>query len=140
MIPTDMLFEFKRVQFPIRVAFTMTINKSQGQSLSVRGLNLNNPCFSHGQLYVACSCVGKPSALFVLVPNTKTKKCCISEDASLRRINLNVYIDWKIKYLIIIIINNYFLWFYWISFPYTIITNQIWLKSAQPFLSYKSCN
>ena len=60
MIPTDMHFEFKRIQFPIRVAFAMTINKSQGQSLSVRGLNLDNPCFSHGQLYVACSRVGKP--------------------------------------------------------------------------------
>ena len=35
MISTDMPFEFKRFQFPIRVAFTMTINKSQGQSLSV---------------------------------------------------------------------------------------------------------
>ena len=33
MIPTDMPFEFKRIQFPIRVAFAMTINKSQGQSL-----------------------------------------------------------------------------------------------------------
>jgi PIF1 helicase. len=39
MIPTDMLFEFKRIQFPIRVAFAMTINKSQGQTLSVCGLN-----------------------------------------------------------------------------------------------------
>ncbi|CAG9829644.1 unnamed protein product, partial [Diabrotica balteata] len=47
MIPTDVPFEIKRLQFPVRLAFTMTINKSQGQSLE-------NPCFSHGQLYVAC--------------------------------------------------------------------------------------
>lgn len=47
MIPTDMPFEFKRIQFPIRLAFAMTINKSQGQSLSVCGLNLENQCFSH---------------------------------------------------------------------------------------------
>lgn len=73
MIPTDMPFEFKRIQFPIRLAFAMTINKSQGQSLSVCGLNLENACFSHGQLYVACSRVGKPSALFVLAPDNKTK-------------------------------------------------------------------
>ncbi|XP_037931426.1 ATP-dependent DNA helicase PIF1-like [Teleopsis dalmanni] len=73
MISIDMLFEFKRIQFPIRLAFAMTINKSQGQSFSVCDLNLENACFSHGQLYVACSRVGKPSALFVLAPDKKTK-------------------------------------------------------------------
>ncbi|CAI6350436.1 unnamed protein product [Macrosiphum euphorbiae] len=73
MIPTDLPFDFKRLQFPVRLAFAMTINKSQGQSLSVCGINLENHCFSHGQLYVACSRVGKPSALFVLTSNKKTK-------------------------------------------------------------------
>ncbi|XP_043259365.1 uncharacterized protein LOC122403185 [Colletes gigas] len=73
LIPTDMPFEFKRIQFPVRLAFAMTINKAQGQSLDVCGLNLENECFSHGQLYVACSRVGKPSALFVLAPEQKTK-------------------------------------------------------------------
>ncbi|GFX77249.1 ATP-dependent DNA helicase [Trichonephila clavipes] len=73
MIPTDMPFEFKRLQFPVRLAFAMTINKAQGQSLQVCGLNLENPCFSHGQLYVACSRVGKPSHLFVYAPDGKTR-------------------------------------------------------------------
>jgi len=73
MIPADMPFEFKRLQFPIRLAFAMTINKSQGQLLSICGVNLENQCFSHGQLYVACSRVGKPSVLFVLAPHNKTK-------------------------------------------------------------------
>ncbi|KAJ8889746.1 hypothetical protein PR048_009247, partial [Dryococelus australis] len=58
MIRTDIPFVFKRLQFPVRLAFAMTINKSQGQSLSVCGINLENPCFSHDQLYVACSRVG----------------------------------------------------------------------------------
>lgn len=62
MISTDMSFQFKRVQFPVRLAFAMTINKAQGQSLQVCGLNLEEPCFSHGQLYVACSRVGKYSS------------------------------------------------------------------------------
>ncbi|XP_050064546.1 ATP-dependent DNA helicase pif1-like [Aphis gossypii] len=70
MIPTDVPFEFKRLQFPVRLAFAMTINKSQGQSLSVCGINLENPCFSHGQLYVACSRVGKPSDLFIYAPDS----------------------------------------------------------------------
>ncbi|GFW77115.1 transposable element Tcb2 transposase [Trichonephila clavipes] len=44
-----MPFEFKRSQFPVRLAYAMTINKAQGQSLQVCGLNLENPCFSRGQ-------------------------------------------------------------------------------------------
>ncbi|CAK9834575.1 hypothetical protein ANTRET_LOCUS11087 [Anthophora retusa] len=73
MIPTDMPFQFKRLQFPVRPAFAMTMNKAQGQSLQVYGLYLENPCFSHGQLYVVCSRVGKPSDLFVYAPEEKTK-------------------------------------------------------------------
>ena len=73
MIPTDLPFQFKRVQFPVRLAFDITINKAQGQSLSVAGLNLECPCFSHGQLYVACSRVGNPKNLFVFTPNGKTR-------------------------------------------------------------------
>ncbi|XP_013774518.1 uncharacterized protein LOC106459445 [Limulus polyphemus] len=37
MIPTDMPFEFKRLQFPIRLAFAITINKVHGQSLELCG-------------------------------------------------------------------------------------------------------
>jgi len=47
MIPNDMEFDFKRLQFPLRLAFAMWINKSQGQSLGVCELNLENSCFSH---------------------------------------------------------------------------------------------
>ena len=45
----------------------------QGQSLEVCGINLEFPCFSHGQLYVASSRVGKPSSLFIFAPENKTK-------------------------------------------------------------------
>jgi ATP-dependent DNA helicase PIF1 len=48
-------FTLRRVQFPIRLAFGMTINKSQGQSLNHVGLCLITPVFTHGQLYVGLS-------------------------------------------------------------------------------------
>jgi len=48
-------FDLKRIQFPIRPAFAMTINKAQGQTFNFVGLWLEEPVFSHGQLYVALS-------------------------------------------------------------------------------------
>jgi hypothetical protein len=73
MIPSDMPFEFKRLQFPVRLAFAISINKAQGQSLKVAGISLEAPCFSHGQLYVACSRVGTGKNLFVFAPDGKTR-------------------------------------------------------------------
>jgi hypothetical protein len=48
--------------------------QSTRTSLQVCGLNLENPCFSHRQLYVACSRVGKPSDLFVYSIHQKEKQ------------------------------------------------------------------
>lgn len=73
IIPTDYLFEFRRLQFPVRLAYAMTINKSQGQSMKFIGIDLTTPCFSHGQLYVACSRVGTPTNMFVLAPDGETR-------------------------------------------------------------------
>ena len=62
---------FKRLQYPIRLAYAMTINKSQGQTLERCGLVLHSPVFSHGQLYVAMSRV-KRSADFKLWHTRRT--------------------------------------------------------------------
>lgn len=62
-------FKFKRRQFPLRPAFAMTVNKSQGQTLRRAGLYLPTQCFSHGQLYVAKTRVGASDALKMDVTN-----------------------------------------------------------------------
>jgi PIF1 helicase. len=45
---SDLPFQFKRVQFPSKLSFAVTINKAQGQTLQVAGVHLEKPCFSHG--------------------------------------------------------------------------------------------
>ena len=57
--------ELRRRQFPIRLAFAMTINKAQGQTFDKIGLYLPQPVFSHGQLYVAFSRVRNQESIKV---------------------------------------------------------------------------
>ncbi|KAG4912134.1 hypothetical protein JHK84_052605 [Glycine max] len=60
-------FKLLRRQFPIMLSYAMTINKSQGQSLSTVGLYFPKPVFSHGQLYVALSRVKTKKGLKILI-------------------------------------------------------------------------
>lgn len=48
-------FNLTRKQFPVRLAFALTINKPQRQTIPHVGIYLPNHVFSHGQLYVALS-------------------------------------------------------------------------------------
>ncbi|XP_021741313.1 uncharacterized protein LOC110707593 [Chenopodium quinoa] len=64
-------FKFQRKQFPIKLSFAMTNNKAKGQTLSQVGLYLNNPCFSHGQLYVGLSKAQTSAQIKVLSKPTR---------------------------------------------------------------------
>ena len=59
-------FTIKRRQFPIRLCYAMTINKSQGQSLKFVGVFLKEQVFAHGQLYVARSRVTSKKGLKII--------------------------------------------------------------------------
>uniref|UniRef100_A0ABD2WRM7 ATP-dependent DNA helicase n=1 Tax=Trichogramma kaykai TaxID=54128 RepID=A0ABD2WRM7_9HYME len=80
---SDYPFIAYRKQFPIILAFAMTINKSQGQSFDEVGLYINRPLFSHGQLYVALSRCKNYDKIFI---ENDSENCDIIENVVWREI------------------------------------------------------
>ena len=58
-------FELTRLQFPLKVAFALTINRAQGQSAKKGGILLPKNVWTHGQIYVAFSQCGNPRNIHV---------------------------------------------------------------------------
>ena len=69
-----MPFIMNRRQFPLKLAFAMTINKAQGQSLQMTGIWLPHPVFAHGQIYVALSRSGVPKNTKILMKQIAGKQ------------------------------------------------------------------
>jgi ATP-dependent exoDNAse (exonuclease V) alpha subunit len=89
-------FRFKRKQFPVRLSFAMTINKSQGQTIPNVGIYLPEPVFSHGQLYAALSRATATANIKVLTgtcdeesENKKEKKNKKDENKKEKKISTN---------------------------------------------------
>uniref|UniRef100_A0A915D101 ATP-dependent DNA helicase n=1 Tax=Ditylenchus dipsaci TaxID=166011 RepID=A0A915D101_9BILA len=60
---------FWRIQFPVMLAFTMTINRSQGSTMDRIGISLRTEVFAPGQLYVAFSRVRTAFSIGIWAPN-----------------------------------------------------------------------
>ena len=63
----DFPFNLKRTQWPVRIAYVMSMNKSQGHTFTKCGLLLPNSFFTHGQLYVGLSRYGEPNNFYIYI-------------------------------------------------------------------------
>ena len=86
LTPSDgeLPFELHRRQFPVRLTFGMTINKSQGQSQGTVGLDLWYAVFGHGQFYVNVSRGTNWSRVKVLLPEGNETTNIVYKDVLLR--------------------------------------------------------
>lgn len=91
----DLSFTLSRKQFPIRVCFAMTINKSQGQSFDIVGIDLRSHVFSHGQFYVAVSRVSNPAGLHVLLSTDSNTTTNIVWPEILQNLQYGWVITWR---------------------------------------------
>jgi len=86
-LPFGQSYQLRRTQFPLRLAYCMSVNKSQGQENEAVLLDLRNQLFSHGHLYVALSRVREASKIAVF---TKEEYTLLGPDNKLIAIATNL--------------------------------------------------
>lgn len=67
-------------QFPIKLAWAISIHKSQGMTLDKVALNVGRGCFAHGQLYVALSRVKDLNKLQLAEPLVYNRDLIVKQE------------------------------------------------------------
>ena len=77
----------ERRQFPLRLCYAITVNKSQGQTLDKVCVDLREHPFAHGQLYVAASRVRNSNNILILTQdNLKEDGCALTKNIVYREL------------------------------------------------------
>ena len=70
-IKTEKVENYKRVQFPITLAYALTVHKVQGMTLAALAISKIHKYWDKAQLYVVVSRVRKFEHLYFIVPEGK---------------------------------------------------------------------
>ena len=73
-------FDLRLRQFLIKLSFSMTLNKSQGQTLIKVGIYLPDPVFTHGLLYVALARVSSLNSITIFYTGQNSTKNIVYKD------------------------------------------------------------
>ncbi len=92
-MPYGKSYQLTGRQFPLCLAYAMTYNKSQSQTLSKVLLNITSPPFSHGQLYVALSRVQDYNSIRFYVTKDQLMQSNISLTGFMPTVDNIVYED-----------------------------------------------
>ena len=93
----DLPFAFRRYQFPVKLAWAITINKSQGQGFTGRvGLYLPKPVFAHGQLYVALSRAASEANVKILAGTYVEQQFFVVDSSNIRYLKTLNIVDARI--------------------------------------------
>ena len=75
-LPFGKSFKIVRTQFPLRLAYCLTLNKSQSQTFDKSVVDVTHEPFCHGQLYVAVSRVRESDNIFLFCRETQILEQC----------------------------------------------------------------
>ena len=75
-LPFGKSFKIVRTQFPLRIAYCLTLNKSQSQTFDKAVVDVTHEPFCHGQLYVAVSRVRESDNIFLFCRDTQVLEQC----------------------------------------------------------------
>ena len=71
-LPFGQSYQLRRIQFPLRLAYCMSVNNSQRQEEESVLLDLRHQLLSHGHLYVALSRVRDASKVTIFTKSEST--------------------------------------------------------------------
>jgi hypothetical protein len=92
-MPYGKSYQLMRRQFPLRLAYPTTYNKSHSQTLSKNLLDITSPPFSHGQLYIALSHVQDYNNIRFYVTEDQLMQSNISSTGFMPTVDNIVYED-----------------------------------------------